>query len=79
MMTIVFSQSISMIKNLLHPLVLLANTFLPLEGTLLNDSFIYRSTIGALQYLTHTRPDIAYIVNHLINFFRALLISIGKL
>lgn len=34
------------------------------EGTPLVDPFIFRSTIGALQYLTNTRPDISYIVNH---------------
>ncbi|KAA0026101.1 putative mitochondrial protein [Cucumis melo var. makuwa] len=34
-------------------------------GTPLEDPFVYRSTIGALQNLTNTRPDIAYIVNQL--------------
>ncbi|MDV3187721.1 MAG: reverse transcriptase domain-containing protein [Sweet potato little leaf phytoplasma] len=40
------------------------------EGTPLSDPYIYRSTIGALQYLTHTRLDIAYIVNHLSQFLK---------
>ena len=31
-------------------------------GTLVSDSTHYRNIVGALQYLTFTRPDIAYIV-----------------
>ncbi|KAA0054331.1 hypothetical protein IC582_028809 [Cucumis melo] len=43
-----------------------------LDGTPFTDPFIYRSTIGAgaVQYLTHTRPNIAYIVNHLSQFLQ---------
>ena len=40
------------------------------EGTSLADPFLYRSTIRALQYLTHTRPDISYIVNNLSQFLQ---------
>ncbi|KAL0561727.1 hypothetical protein IC582_002168 [Cucumis melo] len=39
-------------------------------GTPLEDPFVYRSTIGALQNLTNTRPDIAYIVNQLSQFLQ---------
>ena len=32
------------------------------DGALLDDATTYRSYAGALQYLTLTRPDIAYVV-----------------
>ena len=32
---------------------------------------LYRSTIGSLQYLTMTRPDIAYAVNRLSRFLQS--------
>ena len=43
------------------------------EGTLLNseDSTKYRSIVGALQYLTLTRPDLAYSVNKVCQFLHA--------
>ena len=33
------------------------------KGTLLSDPIEYKSLVGALQYLTFTRPDLSYIVN----------------
>lgn len=41
------------------------------EGTPLKDLILYGSTIGALQCLTHTRLDIACIINHLSQFLKA--------
>lgn len=39
-------------------------------GVPLDNPTIYRSTVGALQYLTLTRPDIAYSVNKLSQFLK---------
>lgn len=41
------------------------------DGEPLNTPTAYRSIIGALQYLSHTRPDISYAVNKLSQFLRA--------
>lgn len=45
--------------------------FSHLDGKLLENPTQYRRLIGALQYITHTRPDISYIVNKLSQFLQA--------
>ncbi|XP_062114749.1 uncharacterized mitochondrial protein AtMg00810-like [Humulus lupulus] len=40
------------------------------DGTMLSNPTMYRSAIGALQYLCHTRPDIAFAVNKLSQFLQ---------
>ncbi|KAA0057477.1 Copia protein [Cucumis melo var. makuwa] len=40
------------------------------DGIPLKDPFMYQSTIVALQYLTNTRSNISYIVNHLSQFLQ---------
>ena len=51
------------------------------EGSLLgpDDATQYRSIVGALQYLTLTRPDIAFRLTKFVNFFMRLLQFIGLL
>lgn len=39
-------------------------------GTLFSNLILYRSKVGTLQYLTHTRPDIAYVINMLSQFLQ---------
>lgn len=38
------------------------------EGTPMTDSTLSRSLVGALQYLTFTRPDIAFAMNYACQF-----------
>jgi hypothetical protein len=43
----------------------------------LNDAKQYRSIVHALQYLTLTRPDLAFAVNKVVNFSMLQLMNIG--
>lgn len=41
------------------------------DGTPFHDATLYRSYVGALQYLTITRPDLSYAVNQASQFLHA--------
>ena len=45
------------------------------EGEKLQDPTMFRQAIGALQYLTNTRPDIAFSVNKLSQFMSSITID----
>ncbi|GJW03741.1 retrovirus-related pol polyprotein from transposon RE1 [Tanacetum coccineum] len=58
------------IKDLVFtPLSTYAN--LTINGDLFSDPTLYRSLVGALQYLTITRPDLSYAVNQVSQFLHA--------
>lgn len=40
------------------------------QGTPFNDPTLYRSLVGALQYLIITRPDLSYVVNQASQFLQ---------
>ena len=52
----------------IHTPMATTNTLQLIDGTAPADATLYRSTIGALQYLSLTRPDIAFVVNKLAQF-----------
>ncbi|XP_070668346.1 uncharacterized mitochondrial protein AtMg00810-like [Malus domestica] len=47
------------------------NQILTSEGMLLPDPTLYKSLVGAFQYLTFTRPDIAFVVNTMCQYMHA--------
>ena len=54
---------------------LAANAAFVTTGEPFDDPTTYRSLVGALQYLTITRPDISYAVNQVSQFLQAPTIS----
>ncbi|XP_022032104.1 uncharacterized mitochondrial protein AtMg00810-like [Helianthus annuus] len=54
---------------------LVVNESLTANGVLHPDPTLYRSLIGPLKYLTITRPDISYAVNHVSQFLQAPTIT----
>lgn len=53
------------------PTPLATNVSFTVSGTPYSDPTHYRSIVGALQYLTITRPDISYAVNQVSQFLHA--------
>ena len=49
---------------------IVGNKFSKTDGEVLANPTHYRSIVGALQYLTNTRPDISFIVNKLSQFLQ---------
>ncbi|XP_038902364.1 secreted RxLR effector protein 161-like [Benincasa hispida] len=57
------------VKPMLSPIVQ-GRKLSKTDGQPLSELYIYRNTIGALQYLTHIRSDITYVVNQLSQFLQ---------
>lgn len=45
------------------------------DGAPFEDTTIYRSLVGALQYLTITHPDLSYVVNTISQYTQALTVE----
>ena len=65
-----FIISICIIPSLQKHHVVLPQDLTPNSGLHLSDPSTYRSMIGALQYLTFTRPDLAFSVHQLCQFMQ---------
>ncbi|XP_039145628.1 uncharacterized mitochondrial protein AtMg00810-like [Dioscorea cayenensis subsp. rotundata] len=72
----IFVKQKNYVENLLHQLNMKQCKSMPTpmgvndrqrdeDSELFNDLRLYRSLVGKLIYLTHTRPDICYAVNYL--------------
>ena len=48
------------------------------DGAVFDDPALYRSIVGSLQYITVTRPELAYCVNRVCQFMQQLVMTIGK-
>ena len=63
------TSGISKIKNVVTP-VPLHTKLSPEEGSLIEDPTLYRSLVGKLNFLTNTRPDLAYTVQNLSQYMQ---------
>ncbi|XP_022847687.1 uncharacterized protein LOC111370233 [Olea europaea var. sylvestris] len=57
-------------SKLVHT-TMVVSQHLSADGSLFSDPTLYRSLVGALQYLTITRPDIAHAINSVSQFLHA--------
>uniref|UniRef100_A0A803NUC9 Integrase catalytic domain-containing protein n=1 Tax=Cannabis sativa TaxID=3483 RepID=A0A803NUC9_CANSA len=65
-------QRVNMSSLKLSPTPMTTNKPLSIhDGEPMTDPSLYRSVIGALQYLSHTRPDISFAVNKLSQFLKS--------
>jgi hypothetical protein len=54
-----------------------STTLSKFDGTSMSDSTIYRSTVGALQHLSISQPNIAFVVNKVSQFSHDPVMFIG--
>ncbi|XP_023760835.1 uncharacterized mitochondrial protein AtMg00810-like [Lactuca sativa] len=64
-------QCAGLLESKAAPTPLATSDYLVSQGTSFSDPTYYRSLVGALQYLTITRPDISYVVNQVSQFLHA--------
>lgn len=54
--------------NLVSTLVASSSKMFNFDGVSLNNAISYRNIVGALQYLTMTRPNLSYVVNQVYQY-----------